>query len=688
MSKKRALLSDSSDDEDLEEQLLNLSKKKTKIAPTPAPQKDSDDSDDNNEDDDTDSSTDDGDDDWSADGKVTKKKKEMKKKGAAKKPVKKRATISSSEEEGEINDDEDEDQDDKKSEDGQASSGSSSSSSDDGSDEELAAFDDGLDENLMGDEEDRLKLEQMTEVEREQELFNRMEKREALKTRREIQSKLHAERKKEQKQNKKDKSDKGEKSKDKSGSFNGTISENKEVRRNTVDDKKKSALDELKEKRLQKKEKMDSLIKKKEPLTTKDVYSDDDDDDEDDDDKDENEKDKDKDDSSDSSDSSGSDKGSDKDSDDDEEEEDEFLETLDQLEQIRLSRHKLEQWVHLPFFSETISGCYIRMGIGQHDGRSVYRVAEIADVTETPKVYALGKTRTNKGLKVKHGLQERVFRMEYISNQPFTESEFNKWKDEMKSVELPLPTLKYIRTKKEEINKSKNYTYKDDDIDGIIEQKAKFRKNPFNYAVKKNSLLMQKAIASQSKDFTTLERVTGELDDLEDRAVFLDKQRSGNLGNISFVNEKNRKTNVYAAEEAVLEESRLLKGVKRSDPFTRRRTLPAMITKGSELLKNQLRERDGTGDQPAQSEDEPQEQVSEIDSLLFSPSVSKKLENANNSTEDADLFNVHDFDVQIDVSIPASRSLSLTPKPMVGQRDGITRRSLNLDEYKKRKGLM
>ncbi len=44
-------------------------------------------------------------------------------------------------------------------------------------------FDDGYDENLMGDEEDRIRLEAMTEKEREQEIFNRLEKREVLKTR-------------------------------------------------------------------------------------------------------------------------------------------------------------------------------------------------------------------------------------------------------------------------------------------------------------------------------------------------------------------------------------------------------------------------------------------------------------------------------------------------------------------------
>ena len=36
---------------------------------------------------------------------------------------------------------------------------------------------------MRGDEDDRRMLEQMTEVEREKEIFNRLEKREAMKTR-------------------------------------------------------------------------------------------------------------------------------------------------------------------------------------------------------------------------------------------------------------------------------------------------------------------------------------------------------------------------------------------------------------------------------------------------------------------------------------------------------------------------
>lgn len=103
-------------------------------------------------------------------------------------------------------------------------------------------------------------------------------------------------------------------------------------------------------------------------------------------------------------------------------------------------------------FEKTVVGCFVRIGtvttrlppcltvgvgIGQKDGRSIYRFAEIAGV-KTGKVqvaparvlslhlmqqYNLGKTRTNLAIVLRHGDQERPFRMEYVSNQGPTDQE-------------------------------------------------------------------------------------------------------------------------------------------------------------------------------------------------------------------------------------------------------------------------
>ena len=72
----------------------------------------------------------------------------------------------------------------------------------------------------------------------------------------------------------------------------------------------------------------------------------------------------------------------------------------------------------------------------------MYRIAEILEVCDTPKIYSIGKSRTNKGLKLRHGHQERVFRIEFVSNNSFTDMEFDKWRETVMVGGMVLPTTR------------------------------------------------------------------------------------------------------------------------------------------------------------------------------------------------------------------------------------------------------
>ena len=108
-------------------------------------------------------------------------------------------------------------------------------------------------------------------------------------------------------------------------------------------------------------------------------------------------------------------------------------------------------------------------------GRQIYRCCEIVDVVETAKVYNIGKSRTNTGLRLKYAKQERVFRLEFISNQAFSPSEFNKWRDDMEKAGLQIPTRDFVILKQREIKQALNYQHTSADIDAIIKRKEQFR---------------------------------------------------------------------------------------------------------------------------------------------------------------------------------------------------------------------
>ncbi|XP_072284603.1 RNA polymerase-associated protein RTF1 homolog [Pyxicephalus adspersus] len=658
---------DSGSDSNLDQELLTLAKRKRgsseeKDLPVSKPAASSD------------SETSDSGDEWTVGGAKNKRKlksvKGLDKKGGTRKLTNKGASSgssgkdssgeSSAPEEGEVSD---------------SDSNSSSSSSDSDSSSEEEEFCDGYGDDLMGDEEDRARLEQMTEKEREQELFNRIEKREVLKRRFEIKQKLKSAKKKEKKSKKRKLDEEQEKKKQTQilESQAQVTSHNKERRskRDEKLDKKSQAMEELRAEREKRKNKTAELIARKQPLKTSEVYSDDEEEEED-------EKSSEKSDRSSRSSSSS----------DEEEEKEEIppkslpVSLPEELNKVRLSRHKLERWCHMPFFAKTVSGCFVRIGIGNHNSKPVYRVAEITGVVETGKVYQLGSTRTNKGLQLRHGSDQRVFRLEFVSNQEFTENEFMKWKEAMFSAGMQLPTLDEISKKELSIKEAMNYKFNDQDIEEIVKEKERFRKAPPNYAMKKTQLLKDKAMAEEAGDQERAKQIQDQLNELEERAEALDRQRTKNISAISYINQRNREWNIVESEKALVAESQSMKQ-QQMDPFTRRQCKPTMVSNSRDpavqaAIIAQLNAKYGSSGILDTSKDK-----------VMNQSKDKDGNTKPTSDLSEDLFKVHDFDVKIDLQVPSSESKSLAISAKAPPaKDGAPRRSLNLEDYKKRRGLI
>ncbi|XP_032690520.1 RNA polymerase-associated protein RTF1 homolog [Odontomachus brunneus] len=672
---------------DLENDLLSLAKKKKGKS-----QDDSQSNEDNNsvkKDAKQDSDTSDSDDNWSNKAGKTKKKKPPAKR-SKRKMTKSSSEDSASEkepakqlsepEEGEVSD--------------------SDASVSDSSQEE---FNDGYDDKLMGDAEDQARLAQMTEKEREQEIFKRIEQREIMKTRFEIEKKLRMAKKQElKKQKESKKKEKGieEKKVDRAPD----PKERSKDRKKTIEekqDKKFHAMSLLKARREEKKEREEKEKQRieqqqqqskdieeeeleddhkggnKTKLKASDIYSDD----------------------SGSSDSaeeeevakptsqrrSSSSESRDSDSDNDKKsvtsnkakpKKPVYINTKEDLNKIRLSRHKMEKFVHLPFFNRVVQGCFVRIGIGNNNGKPVYRVAEISGVCETGKIYQLGSTRTNKGLKLRHGAQERVFRLEFVSNQEFTDSEFFKWKESCALQGISMPTFDEVEQKLKDIKEALVYEFKEEDIEKIVREKERFKQTPYNYAMKKAQLMRERDAANCRGDDETASRLNQELSELEERASELDKMRTASISSISYINDRNRKRNVEEAEKAIMEELKATKGKKIDDPFTRRSTKPRMVYKPEDEETVTIPLNDKSGPHPAG------DSVSTVNDKENEQDSKKK-----QSTED--LFNAHDFDITIDLEVPIPNNpVSVLPKPVNNIKDTGPRRSLNLEDYKKKRGLI
>lgn len=477
------------------------------------------------------------------------------------------------------------------------------------------------------------------------------------------------------------------------------------------DSKKTTAMQELLAKREEKKNREEQAKQeqeRKQPLKTSDVYSDDDDDDDEDGDdkKDKTRNDDDDDDDgrrrddsdSDSSSSSSSSRSTNR-SDSDREDLDRNrnrgrratpVSSKDELAKIRLSRHKLEKWCHMPFFKETVTNCYVRVGIGNHEGRAVYRVAEIVDVVETAKIYQLGTTRTNKGLKLRHGTSERVYRLEFVSNQDFTDSEFFKWKEAMMLAGLVLPTTEDVHRKLKDLQSAHAYKFKDSDVDKIVAEKSRFKKNPHNYALKKTELLKKREEAEINGHLEETVKFQEELDKLEERAEDLDKLRSQAISSISYINQRNRQQNLVEKAKAMKAEFAESRGAV-ADPFTRRHSRPTLVTKkGTAAVVSHLQADTVSAEERSKLVEA---NIGQNMATLNAGKPEKYNANFTTKSEDKkvsdDPFADHDFEIKIDMDLSSSMSSSVVQNRMPSQlRPGAPKRSLNLDEYKAKKGLI
>lgn len=174
-------------------------------------------------------------------------------------------------------------------------------------------------------------------------------------------------------------------------------------------------------------------------------------------------------------------------------------------------------------------------------------------------------------------------------------------------------------------------------------------------------------------------RNAGELEQLEERARELDKQRTSTISAISYINERNRMKNIVEIERAILEEAKLNKE-KADDPFTRRKCAPSLVTKTR-----------GADVKPAPVASPPKTKPEEpvVSSLpVMEVPTRKQQQDPQQQRSEEDMFSAHDFDIKIDLDISVSTAPSAVARPSTGARPAPPKRSLNLEEYKKLRGLI
>ena len=67
----------------------------------------------------------------------------------------------------------------------------------------------------------------------------------------------------------------------------------------------------------------------------------------------------------------------------------------------------------------------------------------------------------------RHGAQDRVYRLEFVSNQDFSDSEFFAWRETIMLSGMMMPTLQEVEKKMKDIQEAMAYRLTENDINEV-----------------------------------------------------------------------------------------------------------------------------------------------------------------------------------------------------------------------------
>ncbi|ETO20007.1 Plus-3 domain containing protein [Reticulomyxa filosa] len=246
---------------------------------------------------------------------------------------------------------------------------------------------------------------------------------------------------------------------------------------------------------------------------------------------------------------------------------------LKDLRACQLTRSSLETVVNEPYFKEFVSGLF-----------AIYRLCEIECATKYPKAYSLSNSDNNNNssnsnsnnlssgkvtqnaIVAKFGNQKRTFRVTAASNQPFTASEFEKWKQQMEAdrCTLPLPKQLEDRTLRSQMRR---HTYRYDMKDLVsMHNERQLRDFANKQNLTKLRLQIQHRLDSLADNNPDKASLTFSLKQIDDELEKRRLQRKSTTM-IESINEQNRRNNLL--RRSIHRKLFIGPGQGNTDPFSR-----------------------------------------------------------------------------------------------------------------------
>ncbi|XP_057513911.1 protein RTF1 homolog [Actinidia eriantha] len=262
------------------------------------------------------------------------------------------------------------------------------------------------------------------------------------------------------------------------------------------------------------------------------------------------------------------------DSDEDKTSPDSDVPTYADIKEITIRRSKLAKWLMEPFFDELIVGCFVRVGIGKSRTGPIYRLCMVrnVDASDPDRQYKLENKTTHKYLNVIWGNESSAARwqMAMVSDSPPIKEEFDQWVREVERSGGRMPSKQDVLEKREGIQKTNTFVYSAATVKQMLQEKKSATRRPLNVAAEKDRLRREMEVARSKNDEAEVERIKARLQELEaSRQV---QGKDAKALRLAEMNRRNRVENFKNASELKPANTSLKAGEAGYDPFSRRWT--------------------------------------------------------------------------------------------------------------------
>eukprot|EP01132_Coremiostelium_polycephalum_P001245 gene1245-1570_t len=325
------------------------------------------------------------------------------------------------------------------------------------------------------------------------------------------------------------------------------------------------------------------------------------------------------------------------------------------LNQVRLSRNMLVKWVDQPYFEKLAPGFFVRVIIGTHLNNPIYRIGEIKGVNIGPKVIKIENKDTDKLLVLSYAGATKEFSIENVSNNSITPSEHEKWITDMVRSGSELPSIDRIKEKIGHIKLAADYIYTDEDIQKRAQERARYNKLPVNIAFEKAKLIaLRDTLAPGTKEYQDVCEQIEEFTRINNEIK--NKTTSSAEDIIARINQKNKSLNFKQQHSQTISETMTN---NTADPFARRKTRSMAVVPDMEIASSSNNNSSATNKNTA------------VTNGISSPSTAVK-------QVDKTLQEIHS-EIDLDIIIPESSSKVLAVVPMKKKRPIIPSHPTTID---------